>query len=58
MLSNFEIKFLIILILVEILDPPIMQVTGLVILDVIFFNSSRIIFNSDSPTSPSDLAIS
>ena len=36
MLSNFEIKFFIILILVEILDPPIMQVTGLVILDVIF----------------------
>ena len=39
MLSNFGIKFLIILILVEILDPPIMQVTGLIILDVIFFNA-------------------
>ena len=39
MLSNFEIKFFIILILVEILDPPIMQVTGLVMLDVIFFNA-------------------
>ena len=38
-LSNFEIKFFIILILVEILDPPIMQVTGLVMLDVIFSNA-------------------
>ena len=38
-MSNFEIKFFIILILVEILDPPIMQVTGLVMLDVIFFNA-------------------
>ena len=35
-LSNLGIKFFIILILVEILEPPIMQVIGLLISDVIF----------------------
>ena len=35
-LSNFGIKFLIMLILEEILDPPIIQVIGFLILDVTF----------------------
>ena len=36
MLSNFGIKFLIILILVDILEPPIIHVIGFLISDVIF----------------------
>ena len=40
MLSNFGIKFLIILILVDILEPPIMQVTGFLISDVILVKAS------------------
>ena len=39
MLSKFLIKFEIILIFVEILEPPIIQVTGLLISDVIFFKA-------------------
>ena len=39
MLSNLVIKFLIILILVKILDPPIIQVIGFLISDVIFFKA-------------------
>ena len=37
MLLKILIKFEIILILVEILDPPIMHVTGFLISEVIFF---------------------
>ena len=39
MLSNFGIKFLIIEILVEILDPPIIQVIGFLISEVTFFKA-------------------
>ena len=39
MLSNFEIKFFIILILVEILDPPIIQVIGFLISEVTLFKA-------------------
>ena len=39
MLSKILIKFEIILIFVEILEPPIIQVTGFVISDVIFFKA-------------------
>jgi hypothetical protein len=39
-LSNFGIKFLIILILVEIFEPPIIQVIGFLISEVIFFKAS------------------
>ena len=39
MLSNLDIKFFITLILVEILEPPIMQVIGLLISDVIFIKA-------------------
>ena len=40
MLSNLGIKFFIILILDEILEPPIMHVIGLLISDVIFVKAS------------------
>ena len=40
MLSNLDIKFFIILILVAILEPPIIQVIGLLLSDVIFFKAS------------------
>ena len=39
MLSKILIKFEIILIFVEILEPPIIQVTGFVISEVIFFSA-------------------
>ena len=39
MLSKFLIKFEIILIFVEILEPPIMHVIGFVISEVIFFKA-------------------
>ena len=39
-LSNFGIKFLIILILVETFDTPIMQVIGFLISEVIFFKAT------------------
>jgi hypothetical protein len=39
MLSNLGIKFLIIPILVEIFDPPIIQVIGFLISVVTFFNA-------------------
>ena len=39
-LLNLGIKFLIILILVEIFEPPIMQVMGFLISEVIFFRAS------------------
>ena len=38
-LSNLGIKFLIILILVEILEPPIMQDIGFIISDVILLRA-------------------
>ena len=38
-LSNLEIKFLITLILVEILDPPIIQVIGLVISEIVLLSA-------------------
>ena len=41
MLSNLVIRFLKTLILVEILDPPIIQVIGLIISDVIFLRASN-----------------
>ena len=40
MLSNLGIKFLIILILVETFEPPIIQVIGFLISEVIFFKAS------------------
>jgi hypothetical protein len=39
MLSNLGIKFLIILILVETFEPPIIQVIGFLISEVIFFKA-------------------
>ena len=39
-LLNFEIKFFIILILEEILEPPIIQVIGFLISEVILVNAS------------------
>ena len=48
MLSNLVIKFLITLILVEILDPPIIQVIGLVIFEIILFSA----FTSKSNCNP------
>ena len=40
MLSNVGIKFLIILILVETFEPPIIQVIGFLISEVIFFKAT------------------
>ena len=48
MLSNLGIKFFIIPILVEIFDPPIMQVIGFLISVVTFFNA----FTSVSSCNP------
>ena len=45
MLSNFGIKFLIILIFVEIFEPPIIQVIGLFISVVTFFNAFTSVSN-------------
>ena len=44
-LSNFGIKFLITFILVDILDPPIIQVTGFLISEVILFKALISRFN-------------
>ena len=44
-LSNLGIRFLIILILVDILEPPIIQVIGFLISDVILFKASISRFN-------------
>ena len=40
-LLTFVIRLVITLIFVEILDPPIMRVTGFFISEVIFFNASK-----------------
>ena len=45
MLSNFGIRFFIIPILVEIFEPPIIQVTGFFISEVTFFKASTSEFN-------------
>ena len=44
-LSNLGIKFLIILILVETFEPPIMQVIGFLISEVIFFKALTSVSN-------------
>ena len=48
MLSNFVIKFFIILIFVETLEPPIIHVIGFLISEVILINA----FNSKSSCKP------
>ena len=45
MLSNLEIKFLIILILVDIFEPPIIHVIGLLISEVNLFRALTSIFS-------------